>query len=365
MRADPDDRFTLDMIVPAAPLVEKPEAGKAKAKKATAKLASVKPGKVKLAEAKPANVESANVESANAKPAKAKSFKDSFLASWPRAPRRAGSSPRSNFSPPENEPPRPSDSAKINLAKIDPAEISAEAFERNRCARPTYEELWREPRRLAASISVAPAPKDRASGWGVAVAILMGVSALIALREKNRRRRAAGGQGLAAIGLPVNLAGLELRDLHSRIEMDGARKVLAVEGEIANMRRESRSVPPCADRARRRRASQIRLDHARREIAARTGRNDRLPRPSRRAAGKWRGRAGPLFQPGGSGGARAPVGRKFLRPRSYPQRMKRTGAACGSPRPGQSEMRRDPGVVACVEFIGVAERQLQPAQRRP
>ena len=50
----------------------------------------------------------------------------------------------------------------------------------------------------------------------------------------------------AAIGLPVNLTGLELREVRSHIEMDGARKVLAVEGEIANTRRESRSVPPVA-----------------------------------------------------------------------------------------------------------------------
>jgi hypothetical protein len=37
-----------------------------------------------------------------------------------------------------------------------------------------------------------------------------------------------------------------LREVRSHIEMDGARKVLAVEGEIANVRRESRSVPPVA-----------------------------------------------------------------------------------------------------------------------
>jgi len=250
MRADPDDRFTLDMIAPAAPLVEKPEAGKAKAKKATAKLASVKPGKVKLAEAKPANVESANAESANAKPAKAKSFKDSFLGFMAPSAKARRLEPAFELSAARNEPPRPSvsakiDLAKINLAEIDPAEISAEASSESLRA-PTYEELWREPRRLAASISVAPAPKDRASSWGVAVAILMGVSALIALREKIVDVAPPAAKVFAAIGLPVNLAGLELRDLHSRIEMDGARKVLAVEGEIANMRRESRSVPPVA-----------------------------------------------------------------------------------------------------------------------
>jgi hypothetical protein len=134
---------------------------------------------------------------------------------------------------------------EVNLAAIDPAEISAEASSESRRA-PTYEELWREPRRLAASISVAPAPRDRVPGWAAVVAILMGVSALIALREKIVDVAPPAAKAFAAIGLPVNLAGLELREVRSHIEMDGARKVLAVEGEIANTRRESRSVPPVA-----------------------------------------------------------------------------------------------------------------------
>jgi hypothetical protein len=46
--------------------------------------------------------------------------------------------------------------------------------------------------------------------------------------------------------LPVNLAGLELRDLHSRIVLDGSRKVLTIEGEIVNLRRQANRVPPVA-----------------------------------------------------------------------------------------------------------------------
>ncbi len=232
MSADPDDRFTLDMFAPAAPRVERSEAKKAKVKIADAKIA-------------------------DAEPANAISFKarlSGFMApsaepgAWRREPVL--------ISPPApNQPPRPRDSANIDstnidlanidLAEIDTAEISAEASSESLRA-PTYEELWREPRRLAASISVAPAPKDRLPGWAAAVAILMGVSALIALREKIVDVAPPAAKAFAAIGLPVNLAGLELREVRSHIEMDGARKVLAVEGEIANMRRESRSVPPVA-----------------------------------------------------------------------------------------------------------------------
>jgi hypothetical protein len=227
MSADTDDSFTLDMIAPAA-LVERSKAGNPEAKMTDA--ISLK---ARLA---------------------------GFMA--PSAMPRARTDEPVLISP--REQPRPSDSekshsarmgaakldlatndfAKISLAGIDPAEIAAEASSEPLRA-PTFEELRREPRRLAAS-SGAPAPKDRAPGWAAAVAILMGVSASIGLREKIVDVAPPAAKAFAAIGLPVNLAGLELREVRSHIEMDGGRKVLAVEGEIANMRRESRSVPPVA-----------------------------------------------------------------------------------------------------------------------
>ena len=212
MSADPDDSFTLDMIDSAEPRVEMSDAEKAKARNGGAFKARL-----------------LGFLAPSAKP-----------RAWRREPVLI--SPRA--------PPRPRDSTKldlpeIDLPEIDPAEISAEASSESRRA-PTYEELWREPRRLAASVSAAPLPKDRLPGWAAVVAILMGVSALIALREKIVDVAPPAARVFAAIGLPVNLAGLELREVHSHIEMDGARKVLAVEGEIANMRRESRPVPPVA-----------------------------------------------------------------------------------------------------------------------
>ena len=212
MSADPDDSFTLDMIDSAEPRVEMSDAEKAKARNGGAFKARL-----------------LGFLAPSAKP-----------RAWRREPVLI--SPRA--------PPRPRDSTKLDLPEtdlpeIDPAEISAEASSESRRA-PTYEELWREPRRLAASVSAAPLPRDRLPGWAAVVAILMGVSALIALREKIVDVAPPAARVFAAIGLPVNLAGLELREVHSHIEMDGARKVLAVEGEIANMRRESRPVPPVA-----------------------------------------------------------------------------------------------------------------------
>jgi len=47
----------------------------------------------------------------------------------------------------------------------------------------------------------------------------------------------------AAIGLPVNLKGLEWRDVKTRVVVEASQKVLAVEGEIKNLRDHSQSLP--------------------------------------------------------------------------------------------------------------------------
>jgi hypothetical protein len=57
-------------------------------------------------------------------------------------------------------------------------------------------------------------------------------------------RAAPGSAGLfAAIGLPVNLRGLDFRDVTSRILDDGAQRVLAVEGDIVNLRSAAEKLP--------------------------------------------------------------------------------------------------------------------------
>ncbi|MFY9832436.1 MAG: hypothetical protein WAK66_06945, partial [Methylocystis sp.] len=115
MSADPDDSFTLDMIDSAEPRVEMSDAEKAKARNGGAFKARL-----------------LGFLAPSAKP-----------RAWRREPVLI--SPRA--------PPRPRDSTKLDLPEtdlpeIDPAEISAEASSESRRA-PTYEELWREPRRLA------------------------------------------------------------------------------------------------------------------------------------------------------------------------------------------------------------------------
>ena len=47
----------------------------------------------------------------------------------------------------------------------------------------------------------------------------------------------------AAIGLPVNVQGLEWREVRTRLVTEASQKVLAVEGEIRNLRSQSQSLP--------------------------------------------------------------------------------------------------------------------------
>jgi hypothetical protein len=122
--------------------------------------------------------------------------------------------------------------------------ISAEASSEAARA-PTYDELWRRTRPRAP----APEPKPRSrrpDAIATFAAILLGVMALIGMRERIVRLAPLAAAPYAALGLPVNVAGFELRDVHSRIVMEGPRKVLSVEGEIVNLRRDANVLPPLA-----------------------------------------------------------------------------------------------------------------------
>lgn len=125
------------------------------------------------------------------------------------------------------------------------APISAEATS-ELVRPPSYDELWRDPRRVAKRPQATQRHTSRTSFIVTAIATLIGVMALIGLREKVVSISPPAAAIYAAFGLPVNLAGLELRGVHSRIVMEGERKVLAIEGEIVNLRREANQVPPVA-----------------------------------------------------------------------------------------------------------------------
>ena len=125
------------------------------------------------------------------------------------------------------------------------AEIAAEAASEFTRA-PSYDELWSNARRAPPSSEPPAAPVRRPPVLAAVVLVLVGGMALIGLRERVARLLPATAPAYAAIGLPLNLAGLELRGVRSRILLDGARRVLAIEGEIVNLRREANRVPPVA-----------------------------------------------------------------------------------------------------------------------
>lgn len=108
---------------------------------------------------------------------------------------------------------------------------------------PPHEDLWRRAARPAAR-DLPPVERDRWPIIATIVAIILGVSALIALRERIVRVFPPFAAAYRLIGVPVNLAGLELRDLRARIVTEGARKVLVTEGEIVNIRRSPNRAPP-------------------------------------------------------------------------------------------------------------------------
>jgi hypothetical protein len=123
-------------------------------------------------------------------------------------------------------------------------EIAAEASSEFRRG-PSYDELWSRPARPAAA--EPPARRaDRAPIVATIIAVIAGATGLIAMRERLVRVAPPFAAAYRALGMPVNLAGLELRDVHSRIMLDGSRRVLVTEGEIVNIRREPNRVPPLA-----------------------------------------------------------------------------------------------------------------------
>ena len=76
-----------------------------------------------------------------------------------------------------------------------------------------------------------------------AMALVSGMTGGVMGRERLVRELPISAGVFAAIGLPVNVRGLELQHLRSSIIDDGSQRILAVEGEVANIRSNTRKVP--------------------------------------------------------------------------------------------------------------------------
>ena len=111
--------------------------------------------------------------------------------------------------------------------------------------RPPPEGLWRQPPEDWREEEAKPSDQQSLI-FAAIVATVIGAMALIGLREKIVRISPRAAAPYAAVGLPVNLDGLAFAGVRSRVEREGTRKALVVEGEIVNLRRDANLLPPLA-----------------------------------------------------------------------------------------------------------------------
>jgi hypothetical protein len=113
---------------------------------------------------------------------------------------------------------------------------------------PTLREDATEAEIKPARRALPPRPTPRkASRKGLAVATLAAATALVVLAIAARAsvvRAIPDLAGLyAAVGLPVNLRGLEFRDVRTTSETQDGIAVLVIEGEVANIAKHAVEVP--------------------------------------------------------------------------------------------------------------------------
>jgi predicted Zn finger-like uncharacterized protein len=91
-----------------------------------------------------------------------------------------------------------------------------------------------------------PAPRKKSrKGLGIAAVAALGAFAVLAIAARTAVVRAIPdlGRAYAAVGLPVNLRGLEFRDVHTTSETQDGIIVLVIEGEVVNVAQHAVEVP--------------------------------------------------------------------------------------------------------------------------
>ena len=109
-----------------------------------------------------------------------------------------------------------------------------------------YPDVEEEEQKPVRRMRPRPAPrKTSRKGLGVAVLALIGALAVAAIGGRATLVRAIPdlAEVYAAVGLPVNLRGLEFRDVHTTGETQDGISVLVIEGEVVNVVKRSVEVP--------------------------------------------------------------------------------------------------------------------------
>ena len=133
----------------------------------------------------------------------------------------------------------------LNLAEEPHAgiEISGDATS-ERATAPCYEELYGTQPAPPPAKPARRRPLPRLPLGLVAGALALAASmTVLGARAAIVRHLPATASLYAGIGLPVNLRGLELRHVTSTLIGEGAQRVLAIEGDIANITRTEASLP--------------------------------------------------------------------------------------------------------------------------
>lgn len=88
----------------------------------------------------------------------------------------------------------------------------------------------------------AKAPRARWP-YAAAVACVLILGGLVGLRKSIVQHLPESGRIYAALGLPVNLTGLDIRQVRSGIFAEGGTELLVVQGEITNITAATRTLP--------------------------------------------------------------------------------------------------------------------------
>lgn len=98
-------------------------------------------------------------------------------------------------------------------------------------------------RRSRARGSAEPPPPRRASAPLALAAVVLVATGLILFRDGVVRLVPAAGAVYRLAGLPANPMGMEIRGLRSRLLREDDRMILAIDGDIANLRRSVAATP--------------------------------------------------------------------------------------------------------------------------
>lgn len=142
---------------------------------------------------------------------------------------------------------------RLSITSLSEAAVRASADDlrveasSDRSLPPSYEEIYglrfsglpAAKRRQRSYLRLLPSP-----GWIAAVLVIGTGMAAIGFRDRVVAALPATSVAYAAIHLPVNPLGLRLANVTSTISAQGTQKVLAVTGEITNLRRQHTSIPP-------------------------------------------------------------------------------------------------------------------------